>query len=121
MPGRCNGRALCLNTPMSAPDLGPSAHLVPPLYPASVYALPDLDALRQTAQHESEYRERIGDRQRARLQRLDDLLLYGVQRWRILRPLRLRSGNTCRHQDHAENGSDRHLRYSFGNSRPIAR
>lgn len=30
---------------MSAPDLGPSAHLVPPLYPASVYAIPDLDAL----------------------------------------------------------------------------
>ncbi|HET6572343.1 MAG TPA: PLP-dependent transferase [Fimbriiglobus sp.] len=28
-----------------SPDLGPSAHLVPPLYPASVYALPDLDAL----------------------------------------------------------------------------
>ncbi len=30
---------------MSAPDLGPSAHLVPPLYPAAVYAIPDLDAL----------------------------------------------------------------------------
>ena len=30
---------------MSAPNLGPSTHLVPPLHPASVYAIPDLDAL----------------------------------------------------------------------------
>jgi cystathionine gamma-synthase len=30
---------------MSAPDLGPSSHLIPPLYPAAVYAIPDLDAL----------------------------------------------------------------------------
>jgi cystathionine beta-lyase/cystathionine gamma-synthase len=30
---------------MSASELGRSAHLVPPLYPASVYAIPDLDAL----------------------------------------------------------------------------
>lgn len=30
---------------MRRPDLGPTAPLVPPLYPSSVYALPDLDAL----------------------------------------------------------------------------
>ncbi len=30
---------------MSSPNLGPIDHLIPPLYPASVYALPDLDAL----------------------------------------------------------------------------
>src|SRR5689334_16354745 len=30
---------------MSSPNLGPVAHLVPPLYPAAVYTLPDLDAL----------------------------------------------------------------------------
>lgn len=28
-----------------SPNLGPIAHIVPPLYPASVYAIPDLDAL----------------------------------------------------------------------------
>jgi cystathionine gamma-synthase len=30
---------------MRRPDLGPTAPLVPPLYPSAVYALPDLDAL----------------------------------------------------------------------------
>jgi len=30
---------------MSRPDLGPTAPLVPPIYPSAVYALPDLDAL----------------------------------------------------------------------------